>query len=149
MVETITGSAFQKPMLGWSKTESSRFGEDLVGGWLLRNGGLEEGLQKAKRIPIPEGGTLPIRTVDWLLGKRIAVEVKTYLHSVTKGDYLKVTRQFNDYSLWRDEKPTKRAVVLARVAWNGNSRIEELFREDLRHFRIPVLFFQWGQHDDR
>jgi len=145
----IRGTAVQMPGPGWSKTESSRFGEDLVGGWLLKNGGLEEGLQKAKRIPIPEGGTLPIRTVDWLLGNRIAVEVKTYLHVLTKGYYLKVTRQFNDYSLWRDEAPSERAVVLARVAWNGNSRIEELFWEDLRHFRIPVIFLHWGEQSAR
>lgn len=123
--------------------KSSRFGEDLVGGWLLGHGGLTAGLQKVKRIRIPAGGTLPKRTADWLLGKRIVVEVKTYSNRVTKGGNLAITRQFNDYALWRDELPDQRAVILARVAWKGNLEIEDLFREDLKHFRIPVIFFQW------
>ena len=115
----------------------------MVGGWLLENGGFVEGLQKSRPVQIPEGGTLPRRRADWLLGKRIVVEVKTYSRALGKGDYLSNTRQIEDYSLWRDERPNERAVVLARVAWVGNSRIEGLFREDLRHFHIPVIHFLW------
>ncbi len=142
-VETIRGVSPHAPVPGWARDESSRFGEDLVGGWLLENGGRVEGLRKGVIVPIPEGGASSQRRTDWLLGRRIIVEVKTYMGSVSKGDGLKNTRQFEDYVLWRDQVPDKRAVVMARVAWNGNLRIEQLFREDLRHFRIPVVFFQW------
>ena len=102
-----------------------------------------EGLQKGRLINIPKGGTLPKRRVDWLLGKRIVVEVKTYGANVNKGEYLKNTRQIEDYSLWRDERPFERAVVFARVAWKGNSGMERLFTEDLRHFHVPVIYFLW------
>jgi hypothetical protein len=115
----------------------------MVGGWLLKNGGNIEGLQKLKRIRIPEGGILPYRTVDWLLGKRIIIEVKTYSKALTKGAELSITRQFQDYASWRDEDSTYRAVILARVSSNGNMDIEPLFREDLRHFHVPVIRFQW------
>ena len=110
---------------------------------MLENGGLVEGLQKGRLITIPDGGTLRKRRTDWLLGKRIVVEVKTYAADVNKGEYLSNTRQVEDYSLWRDEEPESRAVVLARVEWKTNSGIEKLFREDLRHFRIPAVYFLW------
>jgi hypothetical protein len=139
----IRGAIAEEPKSDWGRERSSSFGEDLVGGWLLENGGLVEGLQKGGLISIPEGGTLPKRRTDWVLGKRIVVEVKTYAAAVNKGDYLSNTRQVEDYSLWRDEHPDRRALVLARVAWEGNSKIEELFREDLRHFHVPVIYFLW------
>jgi hypothetical protein len=143
LVSMIRGTIAEEPRSGWGRDMSSSFGEDMVGGWLLGNGGLVEGLQKGRLISIPEGGTLPKRRTDWLLGKRIIVEVKTYVAVVNKGGHLSNTRQVEDYSLWRDEQPDKRAVVLARVAWDGNSKIEELFREDLRHFQVPVIYFLW------
>jgi len=139
----IRGATAEEPRSDWGKHKSSSFGEDLVGGWLLENGGLVEGLQKGRLIRIPEGGTLPKRRTDWIVGKRIVVEVKTYAAALNKGEYLSNTRQVEDYSLWRDEQPDTRAVVLARVGWDGNSKIEGLFREDLRHFRVPVIYFLW------
>jgi hypothetical protein len=143
LASMIRGASAEEPNPDWGRDKSSSFGEDLVGGWLLENGGLIEGLQKGRSISIPEGGTLPKRRTDWLLGKRIVVEVKTYAAAVNKGEYLSNTRQVEDYSLWRNEEPDKRAVVLARVAWKGNSRIEALFREDLKHFQVPVIHFLW------
>lgn len=143
LVGVIRGHLAEEPKPDWGKDKSSSFGEDLVGGWLLENGGLVEGLQKGEVISIPEGGTLARRRTDWLLGKRIVVEVKTYAADLNKGEYLSNTRQVEDYSLWRDEQPDYRAVVLARVAWNRNSRMESLFREDLRHFQVPVIRFLW------
>jgi len=140
-VRTIRGASSEAPRPDWSREDSSRYGEDLVGGWLLKNGGLIEGLKKEETIPIPPGGNSPERRADWLLGGRIVVEVKTYVGDVIKGGNLDNTRQFEDYSLWRDQIPSRRAIVLARVSWKGNSRIEALFREDLRHFRVPIIFF--------
>jgi hypothetical protein len=142
-VETIRGEPTEESKPSWNKGKSSRFGEDLVGGWLLKNGGLLEGLQKAKRLRIPEGGFSAIRIADWLLARRIIVEVKTYGHNLSKGGSLSNTRQFSDYARWRNELPNERAVVLARVTWNNNSSVGSLFTEDLRHFDIPVIFFQW------
>jgi hypothetical protein len=142
-VTTIRGGPADLPGLDWSKRQSSTFGEDLVGGWLLKNGGNIEGLQKLKRIEIPESGALSHRTVDWLLGGRIIVEVKTYARTLYKGGELSITKQFQDYAAWRDTDSTQRAVVLARVASNRNTDIEPSFREDLRHFRVPVIRFQW------
>jgi hypothetical protein len=140
-VSAIRGAGAEAPRLDWSRDDSSKYGEDLVGGWLLKNGGLIEGLKKEETIPIPPGGNSPDRRADWLLGGRIIVEVKTYVGDVIKGGNLDNTRQFEDYSLWRDQMPSRRAIVLARVSWKGNSKIEALFREDLRHFRVPVIFF--------
>lgn len=142
-MEAVRGERCEKPISGWNKDKSAHFGEDLVGGWLLDNGGLEEGLQKWRWVAIPKGGDRERRKTDWLVGKRIIVEVKTYLNSVSKGADLRITRQFDDYSRWRDEMPEERAVVLARVSWKGNLGISSLFWEDLRHFRVPVIFFQW------
>jgi len=142
-VEIIRGQSADPPGLGWTRDLSSQFGEDLVGGWLLQNGGLVEGLEKGRQIPIPAGGALPKRRADWLLGRRIVVEVKTYAKDTGKGDYLKNTRQVDDYCRWRDELPSERAVALARVAWRGNIKLERLFREDLRHFGIAVIYFSW------
>ena len=97
-VERVRGGPTAEPVPDWAKDKSSKFGEDLVGGWLLANGGLTEGVERQARIAIPEHGSQPRRTVDWLLGKRIIVEVKTYAKSVSKGAYLEVTHQFNDYA---------------------------------------------------
>jgi hypothetical protein len=109
-VETIRGEIAESPLAISSKHETGLFGEDLVGGWLLENGGLVEGLRKWQTIPIPEGGNALKRKVDWVLGKRIVVEVKTHSGNLSKGGYLDNTRQFEDYSLWRDEAPSERAI---------------------------------------
>ncbi len=137
------GIPVEDPSSGWSRDETSKFGEDLVGGWLLKNGGLIEGLRKEDEVIIPDGGNQTRRRADWLLGQRIIVEVKTYLGRLTKGGRLKNTRQIEDYARWRDERPEWRAVVLARVAFKGNSMIEPLFRQDLEHYHVPVIFFLW------
>ena len=142
-VEVVRGGPSEVPSSGWTKEDYSRYGEDLVGGWLLKNGGLVEGLRKEAKIQIPARGNSPRRRVDWLLGRRIIVEVKTYVASLVKGGNLSNTRQMEDYSLWRDEAPSERAVVLAKVAWRGSSRIEPLFQGDLRHYKVPVVYFEW------
>lgn len=145
-VEAIRGTCPEPPIDTWTTAKSSRFGEDLVGGWLLRNGGADVGLRRGRRIRIPAQGTVPERIADWMLARRILVEVKTYGHVLTKGGDLGVTRQLGDYVLWRDAKPDVRAVVLARVSWRNNARIDTMLMEDLRHYKIPVLTFlwQWG-----
>jgi hypothetical protein len=84
-VESVRGEPSEAPSISWGKEQSSRYGEDLVGGWLLRHGGLTEGLQKEVQVSIPEGGNQPRRRVDWLVGRRIIVEVKTYAQSLLKG----------------------------------------------------------------
>ena len=142
-VESVRGEPSEAPSISWGKEQSSRYGEDLVGGWLLRHGGLTEGLQKEVQVSIPEGGNQPRRRVDWLVGRRIIVEVKTYAQSLLKGANLDNTRQFDDYARWRDEDAYNRAVLLARVAWSGNAKIESLFMQDLKHFEIPVILFLW------
>jgi hypothetical protein len=142
-VQAIRGAGAIGPDQSWTKDKSSRFGEDLVGGWLLENGGLIEGLEKGPRIIIPSGGTKSKRTVDWLLGRRILVEVKTYENDLGQGGHASNTRQIDDYGLWRDQEPAQRAVVLARVAWEGNAETDILFKGDLSHFRIPLLTFRW------
>ena len=80
----------------WTKSQYSTLGEDLVGGWLLKNGGETVGLQKGRKVRIPEGGTLPRRRADWILGKRIIIEATAYAKLVSKGGNLKVDRQFKD-----------------------------------------------------
>jgi hypothetical protein len=139
-VETIRGEPAELPE-ATSRYEIGRYGEDLVGGWLLENGGLIEGLERAKRVRIPEGGASTKRTADWMVGRRIIVEVKTWGHVLNQGEHAKNTRQIDDYCRWRDEKPHERATVLARVTWKGNSETNILFRGDLMHFGVPLLNF--------
>lgn len=142
-VETIRGEMVDGPESAWPKAKSARFGSDMVGGWLLRNGGLVEGLEREKNLAIPPGGTSGTRRADWLLGKRIVIEVKTYGGILGQGGDATNTHQIMDFALWRDEVPDKRAVVLARVAWKGNPRADDLFKRALEHFKVPLLTFAW------
>jgi hypothetical protein len=142
-LRTIRGKGIEEPDPSWLSDKSGRFGEDLIGGWLLENGGRIEGLQGGARITIPLGGNSNKRRTDWLVGKRIVVEVKTYNNSLGQGGYATNTHQIEDLALWRDQRPEERAVVLARVAWNGNSGVDQLFKADIRHFKIPLVHFLW------
>lgn len=120
----------------------------MVGGWLLRNGGLIEGMQYGKRICIPDGGILDKRRADWLVGNRIVVEVKTYRHILGQGSRAKNTHQMVDYSLWRDARSQARAVVLASVSWGDKSQVDPLFVAALGHLKIPLVSFvlKMAQH---
>jgi len=140
-VRTIRGAEVDEPSPDWPRNKSGRFGEDLVGGWLLENGGQVEGLESGKSVNIPVEGNSAKRRTDWLVGKRIIVEVKTYNSVLGQGDYGKNTHQIEDLALWREQRPDERAVVLARVALNGKSSIDRAFEADVRHFNIPMVLF--------
>lgn len=142
-VQSLTGENPGSPDSSWSRSRKSQFGEDLVGGWLMENDGFLEGLAYRTSIEIPEGGNASERRVDWLVGGKKVVEVKTYDTTLVQGPDAFNTRQIADLARWRDQEPTLRKVVLARVSWNGHSKIHPTFRADLRHYRIPVHYFLW------
>ena len=97
------------------------------------------------RIDIPIGGLSINRRVDWIIDGRIIVEVKTYGSDVGQGANANNTHQMVDFARWREFGSGQRAVVLARVAWNGNSEIDRLFRFALSHLNVPVMTFKWWE----
>ena len=80
-----------------------------------------------------------------MIDGRIIVEVKTYGNHVGQGADAKNTHQMVDFARWREFGSGKRAVVLARVAWHGNSEIDRLFRFALAHLGVPVMTFGWDE----
>jgi hypothetical protein len=145
LVESARGGPVELPRADCSRVTRSRFGEDLVGGWLRKTCGPAIQLQRGVRIDIPIGGLAINRRADWVLDGRIIVEVKSYATRLGQGGEAKDTHQIDDFARWRDFgiPKRKRALVLARVSWSGNADIDELFRFALAHFGVPILTFKW------
>jgi len=143
LVESIRGRPVANLAAGYPRIIRGRFGEDLVGEWIYRNCGPSIDLQHDVSVGIPSGGIKPRRRADWVVDDRIIVEVKTGGNVLGKGERSKNTHQLVDLASWRDSRPDRRAVLLARVSWAGNSLIDPHFGFALKYLGIPVLTFQW------
>jgi hypothetical protein len=143
LVESIRGRPVSDLRMGYPRKIRGRFGEDLVGEWIYQNCGPSTDLQHDVSIGIPSGGIQQRRRADWVVDDRIIVEVKTSGNVLGQGEHSKNTHQMVDFAAWRDTRPDSRAVLLARVSWDGNSRIDPLFTFALKHLKIPVLTFDW------
>ena len=144
-IGSVRGMDAELPMADVLHYERGRFGEDLVGGWLRESHGPKVKLVRNPRIAIPIGGLAIYRRADWVLDDRIIVEVKTTERDLGQGSDAENSHQISDFARWRDFRPSKRALVLARVSWKGNLTIDKYFFFTLRHFAVPILRFRWHQ----
>ena len=143
LVESIRGRPVANLEAGYPRIIRGRFGEDLVGEWIYWNCGPSIDLQRGVSIRIPSGGIQRQRKADWVVDSRIIVEVKTGANVLGQGERFKNTHQMADFALWRDSRPDIRALLLARVSWDGNTSIDPLFTFALKHLKVPVLTLEW------